>query len=64
MGFHCRVILTCVSTHVNFTRVNKKEARHEVERGSTFSIPYLTPILFVNVNFYARKEGQKLRDST
>lgn len=53
-----------MSTHVNFTRVNKKEARHEVERGSTFSISYLTPILFVNVNFYARKEGQKLRDST
>ena len=34
----------------------------EVERGSTFTIScdlsYLTPILFVNVNFYARKEGK------
>ena len=40
----------------------------EFERGLTFTIlcdlSYLTPILFVNVNFYVRKEGQKLRDST
>ena len=39
----------------------------EVDRGSTFTIScdlsYLTTFLFVNVNFYARKEGQKLRDN-
>ena len=29
MDFHCRVIFTCVYTHVNFTRVNKIETRYE-----------------------------------
>ena len=32
VDFHCRVILMCLYTHVNFTRVNKIEARYEVLR--------------------------------
>ena len=32
VDFHCRVIFMCLYTHVNFTRVNKIEARYEVLR--------------------------------
>ena len=32
VDFHCRVIFTCVNTHVNFTRVNRIETRYEVLR--------------------------------
>ena len=32
VDFPCRVIFTCLYTHVNFTRVNKIEASYEVSR--------------------------------
>ena len=30
VDFHCRVIFMCLHRHVNFTRVNKIEARYKV----------------------------------
>ena len=30
VDFHCRVMCTCVYTHVNFIRVNRIQARHKV----------------------------------
>ena len=62
MDFHCRVMFTCVYTHVNFIRVNRIEARHKLlnlnvklSEGSVFTFTcdpsYFASILFANVNF-------------
>ena len=54
MDFHCREFLT--STHVNFTRVNNKEALYKVSHEKTTftflrDLSHICSILFTHAKF-------------